>query len=89
MAVEGNNVEVVKLLLSHPKIDINSSSLLNFDGNDVSEEETALHLAVKNEKIEIIKLLLNHEDIDVHSKNNDDETPIELTENDDIKALFK
>lgn len=68
---------------------VKSSCLLNFDGNDVFEEERALHLEVKNEKIEIIKLLLNHKDIDVHSKNNDDETPMELAENDDTNALFK
>lgn len=55
--VNQNKIEIVKLLLSHPKINVNSLDEL---GN------TSLYTACDKKYIEIIKILLQHPDIDVN-----------------------
>ncbi|KAK8899206.1 hypothetical protein M9Y10_001510 [Tritrichomonas musculus] len=60
MAVDNNDTEIVKLLLSHPNIDVNILS----KSKNVSE--TALHRAVYKGNEEIIELLLSHPKIDVN-----------------------
>ena len=66
-AIQKGNVEIVKLLLKHEKIDPNYLSLNIFDdchyaGNDTFKriEEPALNMAVSVGKEEIVKLLLNN-----------------------------
>ena len=59
------NIEIIKLLLAHPKIDVNLYSILKYDQ---IKNETPLHTAIKNKNIEIIKLLLSHPKIDVNMK---------------------
>ncbi|MCP4747312.1 MAG: hypothetical protein GY874_14400, partial [Desulfobacteraceae bacterium] len=54
--------DVVKLLLSHPEIDVN--------------KDRPLYWAAKNGHIEIVKLLLSHPEIDVNQANNIGFTPL-------------
>lgn len=52
------------------------------------EEESALHIAVKNKNIEILELLLTNENIDFNVKDNNEKTPIEITDDDKIRKLI-
>lgn len=64
MAISEDNIEIIKLLLSHPKIDVNSTASMKASNNEISGL-TALHDAVKDEKVEIVELLLSHPKINV------------------------
>ena len=61
LAIEHDNIEIVKLLLQQKNIDLN----LICENNN-KEMKTPLYLAVENKKIEIIKLLLENPNIDVN-----------------------
>ena len=61
-AIEKENIEIVKLLLSSQKIDVNCIMLLYKLPNLYNE--TPLHIAVRNENVEIVKLLLSCKNID-------------------------
>ena len=97
IAIEKNNVEVIKLLLFNEKINVNLPSLLTLsncklddekelNGRDV--ESFPLHFAVEKGNIEIIKLLMSNKNINVNLKNKNGEKPIDLTTNIKIKKLF-
>ena len=70
-AVENENIEIIKLLLSNDKIDVNSHSILNFIFSNkiilIIVNVTALHKAIELENEEIVKLLLNNNRIDVNA----------------------
>ncbi|KAK8895159.1 hypothetical protein M9Y10_023601 [Tritrichomonas musculus] len=91
IAVKENNIDVVKYLLANQNTDINAKSLY-LKEEDIShkyeDEKTALHCAVENENIEIIQLLMKHKAIKVDEKNKNEKTPIELTNNEDIKKML-
>lgn len=86
MAVLRKKIDIILLLLTHPNIDVNIKCMIK-DDNDINEE-TALHIAVVNNDYEIIEMLLNHDNIDIYVTNKEDETPFELTNNDEIIQLF-
>lgn len=69
-AVENNDIELVNLLLSCPKIDVNLSDKeigrSRYLFNDETIEATPLFYAVENDNIAIVKLLLANENIDVN-----------------------
>ncbi|KAK8843546.1 hypothetical protein M9Y10_024602 [Tritrichomonas musculus] len=72
-AVQKENIEIVKLLLSFDKINVNT--ICSYEYHDLEEwwvERTSLFLAIENNNIEIIKLLLSIEDINVNIINTDD-----------------
>jgi ankyrin repeat protein len=58
---------IINLLLSHPKIDINSKSKVLYptELRSFKSSETALHIAVKGGNTKLVRLLLNHSKIDV------------------------
>jgi len=68
-AVERNDIDVVKLLLSMNNIDVNKT---NVDG------ETALMLAASDSHISVVDLLLNVYNIDVNKTDNEGVTALML-----------
>ena len=75
MALQKNNFEIINLLLSNNKIDVNipykeklfiQIKYLNF--YKTKKRITNLYCAVKERNIEVIKLLLNRSDINVNEK---------------------
>ncbi|KAK8860425.1 LON peptidase N-terminal domain and RING finger protein 2 [Tritrichomonas musculus] len=106
LAVEKNNVQIVQLLAEHKKVDINMKSVFykwikesvyqeGFQQaeddaiiTEVDKDETALHNAVSKGNIDIIKILLGNKNIDVNVTDKQGRKPVELTDNDEIKALF-
>ena len=69
-AVESENLEIVKLLLSSEKININHYCKIEkgeaSSNNYYYIKETALHLAISKINIEIVKVLLQNKNIDVN-----------------------
>lgn len=70
IAVQNNNIEIIKLLLQHPDIDIN----LRYINKKIIEyyqyskvKKTALHLAIEKDNVDISKLLLQNKNIDVNA----------------------
>lgn len=85
VAVEKSNTEIVTILLSSPKINVNIKRSY-YNGE---EDETALHLAVKKKSIHIIMLLLKHQGIDINALDKYGKKPIDYAENDEnITQLF-
>ncbi len=80
LAVENENIEIVKILLSHKDVDVNilnesnaeytrgrSDEYFSYtDYKTKNKKRTALYLAVLKENTEIIKLLLENKRIDVN-----------------------
>lgn len=64
IAVEKGNIEIVKILLSFKKIDVNYIMSLYKLPNLYNE--TPLHIAVRNGNVEIVKLLLSCKNIDLN-----------------------
>ena len=72
IAVEIEDLDLVRLLLSNEKIDINLSKehlTINEYKNKYSEKIAPFYLAVEKENLEIIKLFLKHEKIDINCLN--------------------
>lgn len=81
LAIDKKNTEIVKLLLSHPKLDINIKSIFRghfiegklgskklIEFNRDYAEENAFHLAFRNKSTEIINLLIERPEFDINSK---------------------
>ncbi|KAK8841813.1 hypothetical protein M9Y10_026762 [Tritrichomonas musculus] len=65
--VDNISIDIVKLFINHPNIDINQQSyLLNGENDEITD--TPLTFSIRNKKFDIAKLLLNHPNIDVNSK---------------------
>ena len=72
IAVEDENMDLVQLLFTNEKIDINFSTehlSINQCRNKYSEKIAPFYLAVEKENLEIIKLFLKHEKIDINCLN--------------------
>ena len=82
LAVEKENIKIIKLLLSNNKIDVN---IINKSNKD---EKSALHLAVQKESVEITKSLLSFKNIDINIKDNQGKKPIDYAKNDEIIQLL-
>ncbi len=67
MAVEYNNIDLVKLLLSCKNINVNIESI-SIPRSKAKYNKTALYIAVEKNNEEIIKLLLENPLIDVNAK---------------------
>ena len=77
-AVSNNNEEIVKLLLQHSELDVNTKSVFRkwkwvsdenrrYGKETTNEEEkTPLYSAVENENIDIINLLISNAKIDIN-----------------------
>ena len=58
-AIEKGNLDIIKLLLNNPKININQK----FNG-----DKNALIYAIEKGNLDIVKLLLNNPKIDINQK---------------------
>jgi len=67
LAIQYSKIEIVKMLLDNPNIDINIQ-----DKNG----HTALIHAITNNKIEIVKMLLDHPNIDINFQNKNGNTAL-------------
>jgi ankyrin repeat protein len=70
LASENGHIEVVKLLLNHPKVDPSSKN--NYGNNfiDLVNVSLAIRLASQRGYNEVVKLLLNHPKVDPSAENN-------------------
>lgn len=67
LAVEKENYEIVKLLLSNKNVDVNCLCSFEYDPeHHIKEEKTPLLMAVSKQNIEIVDLLLANNKIDVN-----------------------
>lgn len=69
LAVSRGSLEIVDLLLNHPKINVNITTI---------EGDTPLHLSVYQDSFEIINRLLAHKNTKLDVQNIEGETPISL-----------
>ena len=81
-AVDKEMIDIVKLLLSFNKININ---YINKEGNQAI---TSLHKAVQKNYLEIVEILLANKNIDINIKDDKRKTPIYYANNEQIKKLF-
>jgi hypothetical protein len=69
LASKNGHIEVVKLLLNHPKVD--PSAVNNYGMNSIDLIIVlAIRLASEKGHIEVVKLLLNHPKVDPSANNN-------------------
>lgn len=72
-AVELEDIEVIKLLLAHPRIDVNKYGIFDtYEGKYKYKfnrvKQTVLCRAIQMQNFEIVQLLLQHQGIDVNRK---------------------
>lgn len=73
-ALAKNDIELIKLILSHQKIDVNQKCIEErfpyFYDNDYSKlkEQTILNIAIEKNLIDVVKILLSKQEIDVNLK---------------------
>lgn len=70
MAVEKGNIEIVRLLLNHNKIDVNSRMKFKLIKRllKIDLQKTALQIAIQNKDVEIVKLLLEQPSISINER---------------------
>ena len=96
MAVDNENIEIIKLLLENSKIDINipSEEIYYKKVGNIKRKmfkniiNTPLHAAVEHMDFDIVELLLKKKDINLQIKDYNGKTPIECTGNDRMIQLF-
>lgn len=74
--VTNEDIELIKLLLSYPTIDVNRTYVYTYFDDDITE--TALFAALETGNVEIVSLLLNHPDINVNYVRTFGETPLHI-----------
>lgn len=99
LAIENNDIEIVKLLLSNDKVDVNSCIKFTSFGSEkneninyscaIKQETPALYFAVDENCIEIVRLLLKNEKIDVNlpSVNKIDSSDTKFSKYEEIAPL--
>jgi ankyrin repeat protein len=77
LAVSRRAIKCAHILVSSPRVKV----------NDLTIKGTALHIAAKMEFIEMVKLLMDNK-ANEHLPDNNGDTPIELTDNKEIKSIL-
>ena len=87
LAVEKENIEIIKLLLTNDTLIID---VLNTYSGDGVNNKTALSLAVEKENIEIIKLLLTNVGINILNNSicREKQTSLVWSDTNDIKNIL-
>jgi ankyrin repeat protein len=69
LASQSGHIEVVKLLLNHPKVDPSADNQygMNFINLNIFK---AIQFASRNGHVNVVKLLLNHPKVDPSAENN-------------------
>lgn len=80
-AIINNQINICKLLLDDPRIDVNKTEGKN--------NNTPLHIACIHGDLEIIKLLLEHENIEITPINIKNETPLDIAINEGYYNIVK
>lgn len=92
IAAKFNNVNATKLLLARDDIKVNAQCHDEYRINNglqlTGGRETALMIACKYNRVEIVKLLLKHPNVDTKLVDWQGKTPVECTDNLEIKSLF-
>ncbi|KAK8883696.1 hypothetical protein M9Y10_042794 [Tritrichomonas musculus] len=100
-SIQKNNINIIKLLLEQPKLDVNSFATFTFfpgkgfwgstgvliDSNKTIVKKTALHLAYKLGDQNIIQLFLNRKDIDINVQDEEGKKPNELSKDSIIDQI--
>ncbi|KAK8887437.1 hypothetical protein M9Y10_038481 [Tritrichomonas musculus] len=68
IAIERENIEIIRLLVSIKKTNVNSIHLNRYDGGKYIEENNALIIATMTKNPEIVQLLLSRKNIDINAK---------------------
>ncbi|KAK8840533.1 hypothetical protein M9Y10_030741 [Tritrichomonas musculus] len=90
LSVMSNDIDIVKLLLSVPNVDVNKVSVIDSEKyREAAMIRAPLHLAVDEKNIEIIQLLLQQKDIDTNIIDENEKKPIDHTDDEKIINLFK
>lgn len=81
MAIELNDIDVIKLFLDYPDIDVNAGSEFHDENQKIMKRMTPLYLAVEYNMDEVVDLLLQFPQIKVNIKSFDchsdgEETPL-------------
>lgn len=72
IAIEKENIDILKLLLSCKNIDVNAVTDIFIYPNEL--QKSALHIAVEKENLEIVEILLNCKNADVNLYMNQNST---------------
>ena len=86
LAVEKENIGVIKMLLDDDRLNINVLNRLTH--NKLIQERASLHLAVSKENVDVINLLLGVKGVDVNIKDEQGRKPEEYTSKEEIKQIF-
>ncbi|KAK8838914.1 hypothetical protein M9Y10_032373 [Tritrichomonas musculus] len=78
-AVDKGEIKIIESLLTKENIEINKLNKYE------DEEKTALHNAVNNKNMNIIDILLRNKNIDIKVKDGRGNTPVDITEDEEIK----
>ena len=90
LSVMSNDIDIVKLLLNVPNVDVNKVSVIDSEKyRETAMIRAPLHLAVDEKNIEIIQLLLQQKDIDTNIIDENEKKPIDHTDDEKIRNLFK
>lgn len=81
LAVEADDLEIVKLLVSIKDVDVNAQG--------GPKKSTALHLAVKNRRLDIIRFLAAHEKVNIEVLNKKGESAIFYAVRKQFKDIVK
>lgn len=83
-AIWNKRVELIKLLLSHPRIELNR---LVCEGDE--SKYSILMIAIRNSTLEILQLLISHPKINVNFSNYDRFTPLMMASKEDYPKAVK
>lgn len=93
-AVEIGNVEIINLLLTNSKIDVNIPfksiySWIDYEKGTVTDQvKLPLHVAVEKGNVDVIKILLKNKNVDRNAKDFYGKRPIDFTQDIKIKQLL-